>query len=210
MQCGKARTEKHGCLRSAPTVLLAVVEKQDSAFQLPTAKILSLLMCSLPAATRNASSDKLSCNDRSCLAPFRGPVTTFESWTEMLTDRLYLLGPEDLKCNISQTTCQCRMCTGPTPNNHVSVPGHSAASRLPAASKLQSKKPICVFISKTPHTTLTQAKHVANYLSLFSWRTCSTGQGNGVCSCKCSSSLCVPLAYDKCLIYICQMNRATI
>lgn len=196
--------------KECPTILLAVVEKQDSESQLPTAKILSLLMCSLPAAARNASSDKLSCNDQSCPAPFSGPVTTFESWTEMLTDRLHLLGPEDLKCNISQTACQCRMCTGPTPNNRVSVPGHSAASWLPAASKLQSKRPIWVFISKTPHTTLTQAKHVANYLSLFSWRTCSTGQGNGVYSCKCSSSLCVHLNYDKCLIYIRQMNRARI
>lgn len=133
--------------KECPTILLAVVKKQDSETQLPTAKILSLLMCSLPAAACNASSDKLSCNDRSCPAPFRGPVTTFEGWAEMLTDRLYLLGPEDLKCDISQTTCQCQVCTGPTPHNRVSVPGHSAAS------KLQSQRPLWVFISKTPHAS---------------------------------------------------------
>lgn len=107
--------------KECPAILLAVAEKQDLESRTVTAKILSLLMCSLPAAAHNASSNKLFCNDRSCPAPFRGPVTTFESWTEILTDRLYLLGPEDLKCNISQTTCQCRTCTGPTPHNHASA-----------------------------------------------------------------------------------------
>lgn len=141
----QSRAREAWLSKECPAVLLAVVEKQDSESRLPTAKILSLLTCSLPAAARNASSDKLSCNDRSCPAPFRGPVTTFEGWTEMLTDRLYLLGPEDLKCNISQMTCQCRTCTAPTPHNRVSVPGHSAAS------KLQSQRPLWVFISKTPH-----------------------------------------------------------
>lgn len=124
-QCKEARLSKE-----CPAIPLAVVEKEDSEFQTLTAKILSLLRHSFPAVAHNASSNKLFCNDRSCPAPFRRPLTTFEHWTEILTDRLFLLGPEDLKCNISQMTCPCGMCTGPTPNNHVSVPVHSAASPL--------------------------------------------------------------------------------
>lgn len=114
--------------KECPAIPLAVVEKQDSESLTLTAKILSLLMRSFPAVAHNAFSNKLFCSDRSCPAPFRRPVTTFEHWTEILTDRLLLLEPEDLKCNISQMTCQCGMCTGPTPNNHVSMTVHSAAS----------------------------------------------------------------------------------
>lgn len=142
MQCKKVRTGKQSrewLSKECPAIPLAVVERQDSESQPLTAKILSLLMCSLPAVAHNAFSNKLFCNDRSCPAPFRGPVTTFEHWTEILTDRLYLSGPEGLKCNISQTTCQCRLRTRPTPNNHVNVPAHWAASPESEASELQSR-----------------------------------------------------------------------
>lgn len=157
-ECGadamqESRNQEARLSKECPAIPLAAVEKQDSESQTLPAKILSLLMCSLPAVAHNASSNKLFCNDRSCPAPFRGPVTTLESWTEILTDRLCLSGPEDSKCNISQTTCQCQMCTGPTPNNHVSVPVHSA---VPSACSLSAsaQRPIWIFISKTLHIIL--------------------------------------------------------
>lgn len=203
----KSQQKEAWLSKECPAFPLAVVEKQDSESQTLTAKILSLLMHSFPAVAHNASSNKLFCNDRSCPAPFRRPVTTFEHWTEILTDRLLLLGPEDLKCNISQMPCQCGMCTGPTPNTHVRLPVLSAAS--PSASSLSAseERPIWIFVSKTPHTSLKQARHVANCLPLFIWIIYSTG--NLVCSCKSNSSLCVQLASNKCLIYICHVNGAS-